>query len=589
MIGDLHVHTSRSDGSYSPREAVFMARERGLGYIGIVDHDTTEGLEEAMALGLKLGVAVARGVEISAYDYKRKRKAHILGYRFATPAAHIMALCDPILKARDERTREQVATLAAAGYPITIDEVARAAKGAATLYKQHVMSVLLQKGLADRYYGSEYRKLFGQGGICSGDIAYADAFDALRAIHADGGLAVLAHPGQLDSWELLDELLLAGLDGIELYHESHALEDHEKVLARASSWPGLVLTGGSDDHGVLGSVNAMGDIRAPFGALETLRIAPALPYRFVQALVREAGQALRAAAAEAVTVETKGGDRRDLVTRYDSLVQDFLVSGISARLPKHVFLAEEGSDSPEPNQINERTGSLEPVRVTEPTGSVWVIDPIDGTTNFACAGRDFAISVALYESGQPRLGLVYDVMADEMYAAAPGSGAYLNGSPLAGRAGRPGPAGRAASVEEAIVDLSMDSCRILRGLFSAEPEALALAGRGHRALGCASLAICRIARGSLDLYVSAKLSAWDHAAADIVLAEAGGASTTKPLPDEPAGPRSKRFYAAGGCAEVLSGALSILFRPSPYEGGFADGYPGDTQSHEVLQRPARTQ
>ena len=68
MIGDLHVHTSRSDGSYSPREAVFMARERGLGYIGIVDHDTTEGLEEAMALGLKLGVAVARGVEISAYD-----------------------------------------------------------------------------------------------------------------------------------------------------------------------------------------------------------------------------------------------------------------------------------------------------------------------------------------------------------------------------------------------------------------------------------------------------------------------------------------------------------------------------------------
>ena len=91
----------------------------------------------------------------------------------------------------------------------------------------------------------------------------------------------------------------------------------------------------------------MGDIRAPFGALETLCIAPALPYRFVQALVREAGATLRAAAAEAVTVETKGGDRRDLVTRYDSLVQDFLVSGISARLPKHAFLAEEASAAEE--------------------------------------------------------------------------------------------------------------------------------------------------------------------------------------------------------------------------------------------------
>ena len=210
------------------------------------------------------------------------------------------------------------------------------------------MSVLLQKGLADRYYGCEYRKLFGQGGICSGDIAYADAFDALRAIHADGGLAVLAHPGQLDSWELLDELLLAGLDGIKLYHESHALEDHEKVLARASSWPGL-----RPDRRKRRSRRPrirQRDGRYP-GALRSprdLRIAPPYPYRFVQALVREAGQALRAAAAEAVTVETKGGDRRDLVTRYDSLVQDFLVSGISARLPERRFLAEESSDSPEP-------------------------------------------------------------------------------------------------------------------------------------------------------------------------------------------------------------------------------------------------
>jgi hypothetical protein len=289
MIGDLHVHTSRSDGSYSPERAVLMAKERGLDYIGIVDHDTTEGLEEAMALGDGIGVAVVPGVEISAYDFKRKRKAHILGYKFALPAPHIKALCDPILAARDRRTREQVAIMAAAGYPVTIEEVEAEARGfgaggasaraVPVLYKQHAMSVLARKGAADGIYGAEYRKLFGSGGICAGDIRYVDAFDALAAIQEDGGAAVLAHPGQLDSWELLEELLAAGLDGVELYHESHSLEDHRRVFAASRAWPGLILTGGSDDHGSLGSVNPMGDIRAPFGALEALGGKPALPYR----------------------------------------------------------------------------------------------------------------------------------------------------------------------------------------------------------------------------------------------------------------------------------------------------------------------
>lgn len=247
-----------------------MAKERGLDFIGIVDHDTTGGLEEAIALGLRLGVAIVPGVEISAYDYKRNRKAHVLGYDFASPATHIAELCDPLLEARDRKTREQVRIMAAAGYPVAIEEVEAAAGGATALYKQHAMAVLVRKGVADGIYGAEYRKLFGPGGICRGEIRYADAFDAVLAIHADGGVAVLAHPGQLDSWELLEELLAAGLDGVELYHESHSLVDHERVLAVSRAWPGIVLTGGSDDHGSLGSINAMGDIRAPYGALEGL-------------------------------------------------------------------------------------------------------------------------------------------------------------------------------------------------------------------------------------------------------------------------------------------------------------------------------
>ena len=107
MIGDLHVHTTRSDGSYSPRRPSSWPRNAGLDYIGIVDHDTTEGLEEAVELGLRLGVAVVPGVEISAYDYKRRRKAHLLGYRLRLAGERISkALCAPLLEdARREHAR----------------------------------------------------------------------------------------------------------------------------------------------------------------------------------------------------------------------------------------------------------------------------------------------------------------------------------------------------------------------------------------------------------------------------------------------------------------------------------------------------
>jgi phosphoribosyl 1,2-cyclic phosphate 1,2-diphosphodiesterase len=274
MLGDLHVHTTRSDGSYSPEEAVREAKRRGLSYLGITDHDTTEGLGEAVALGEELGVAVIPGVEVSAYDYARKRKAHLLGYRYSTPAASIEKLCGPISTARDELTRRQIATLAASGFPISVEDAIAAAGGTSggdpRLYKQHVMAALTAKGAADGVRGKVYRELFGPGGLCHEEIAYADAFEALRAIHEDGGIAVLAHPGQFDSWELLEELLEAGLDGIELYHETHSLVDHRKVLGAARSRPGILLTGGSDDHGSFGSTNPMGDIRAPFGSFEAL-------------------------------------------------------------------------------------------------------------------------------------------------------------------------------------------------------------------------------------------------------------------------------------------------------------------------------
>jgi predicted metal-dependent phosphoesterase TrpH len=261
--GDLHVHSALSDGSESVAAILEAAAQLALDFISITDHDTTAGSRDALELGGALGIVAIPGVEISAYDRARGRKAHLLGYSYDLSAPAITTFCEPILAARDELTRRQIDKLRRLGYPVSIGEVEEIAGPSAALYKQHVMELLSRRGSADGIYGATYRSLFKGGGPCDIEIDYPDVFEALEAIHADGGLAVLAHPGQQDSWELLEELAEAGLDGVELEHEDHGSEDHRRVLEAAARHPRLILAGGSDYHGSLGGMSALGEYLAP--------------------------------------------------------------------------------------------------------------------------------------------------------------------------------------------------------------------------------------------------------------------------------------------------------------------------------------
>jgi len=279
LLGDLHVHTRFSDGSYTVEGALEEAARRGLAYVSIVDHDTTSGVECAVRTGLKHGVRAIPGVEISAWDRERGRKVHLLGYCFDRSRGNIDALCDPIARSRHQMTIRQIETLSHVGYPVDLATVEAAASGGlsdaertiwpGTLFKQHIMLVLIERGCTDSIYGPLYRKLFKGDGICAMEIEYVDVFNALAAIKADGGVAVLAHPGQQNTWDLVAPLVSEGLDGIELYHPDHGPEDYSLAMRYAGEY-GLVMTGGSDDHGVFGSLHPMGDVRAPFGAMEAL-------------------------------------------------------------------------------------------------------------------------------------------------------------------------------------------------------------------------------------------------------------------------------------------------------------------------------
>lgn len=560
MRADLHIHTRYSDGSYTVREALLLARERGLDVVAFTDHDTTEGTAEALQLAGPIGVTVVPAVEISASTSGPSsglssgpatiRRVHILGYGFRLPATHIDDLCRPLLERRHANTLRQIQVLAGAGYPVTEDAVRLVAMGGRpaaspapaqgpgsgplgallpteelpaydpaaplgsaanpVLYKQHIMRILIDEGLADGFYGDTYTRLFKGSGPAAGDIEYVSMADAVQAILADGGLPVLAHPGQLDSYDLIDELVRSGLAGIELYHEDHCAADHRRVQAATAAY-GLFTTGGSDDHGSLGSVHVMGEIAAPAGVAERLTRVGIEELDRLAELLRSLRSDLLRAAVLGVPAALKQGDIRDLLTEFDVGTERRLIDELSRLYPADGFVTEEDLPAA-PAAPTGRPGSDGQAEV-----GVWIIDPIDGTTNFASIGSHFAISIARYVGFEPQLGLVYDVVDDELFLAAAGEGAWVNGRRL-----RLNPAGQ-ARIADAIVDISMTAAARLRDDYGADLDVLVEKVRAQRSQGSAALGLCGLAAGRSQVYLAGNVAVWDYAAARIVIEEAGGA------------------------------------------------------------------
>ena len=270
MKGDLHIHTDISDGSYTTEEIIKMAKEKNLTHIAITNHDTVKGLNQAINLGKKYNVKVIPGIEISAYDFENNRKVHILGYNFDLKGTHITKLCDPTLKARDENSRWQIKTLMENGFDIDLKSVEEKSKNSTAIYKQHIMHVLIEKDYTSEIYSDLYRRIFKNNGICAKDIKYVDACDAVKAIKKDGGFAVLAHPGQLNSYDIIPQLVESGLDGLEINHHDHTDEDKNKIMKYAEEYK-LFLTGGTDFHGKYGTIKMeLGNITAPEEVLKIL-------------------------------------------------------------------------------------------------------------------------------------------------------------------------------------------------------------------------------------------------------------------------------------------------------------------------------
>lgn len=266
----MHCHTKMSDGSTGIDEVVLLAKKRGITTLAVTDHDTFAGAKRAKIFGKRHGVEVILGAEISAFDKKRGRKAHLLCYLCDNPDR-----LEGLFKRTGESRRKAASLMlqkVMRMYPISPEMVSRRAQGSTNIYKPHIMNSLMDAGYATSVYGDLFQKLFHpKTGLAYVEPEYPDVFDVLEQVHGAGGLAVLAHPSVYDSYDLLPELTVLGLDGVEVWHPRNQPGDEERLCAFALDHD-LVMTGGTDFHGMYSQKpHPIGSCTTPPEQLEALK------------------------------------------------------------------------------------------------------------------------------------------------------------------------------------------------------------------------------------------------------------------------------------------------------------------------------
>jgi predicted metal-dependent phosphoesterase TrpH len=277
---DLHIHTTASDGTYTPGEVISHALELNLKAIAITDHDTVAGSNEALEGGIPPSLEFITGVEISASPppfYLSSGSFHLLGYSIRLDDSDLNRTLTTLQQARKNRNPAIITRLNELGIPITLDEV-REETGDSQLGRPHIAQLLVKKGVVatideafDRFLGSDKP-------------AYVDKYrvqcsKAIDVILGAGGIPVLAHPGLLNykNEDQLDELIrrlkAMGIKGLEVYYSEHT-PNQIRLFAQLARRHDLLMTGGTDFHGAIHPDIEMGsgkgDLHVPYELFEKL-------------------------------------------------------------------------------------------------------------------------------------------------------------------------------------------------------------------------------------------------------------------------------------------------------------------------------
>lgn len=256
---DLHVHSCFSDGLLTPTEIIHHAKRRGLAGIGIVDHDTIDGIAEAIEAARNEDICVVPGVEFSTH--MDGIDIHIIGYFLDEDNAELNNYLRLFREERMQRAHKMVQNLQDSGVKISIDEVLEKSQGS-SIGRPHMAEVLMEKGYVETFQEA-FNRYIGY---------HSDSYvkkytitpeKAIQLIYESRGISVLAHPNYLITDEMISKFIKSGLDGMEVVHPN-LNDSRSRYLQHLVSDAGLMMFGGSDCHGGRNGSLIIGNYKIPY-------------------------------------------------------------------------------------------------------------------------------------------------------------------------------------------------------------------------------------------------------------------------------------------------------------------------------------
>lgn len=251
MAGDLHTHSTFSDGSVKAEMLPFYAARAGLTSLAVSDHDSILSVRFAHAHPRLNGVELVPATELTAYDYEREHRVHLLCY-WPDDCAPLEAYCTEMGRRRHECCLQSCRELEELYPQFTTEQALRYCRDSGVLYKSGIMQALREIGLTDVIYGDLYKELFNlrpwKGKVIHTP-KYEDVDTMLELIKACRGVVIFAHPSVYHSMPLVRQLAAEGrIDGVEIDHPRNTEEDKAELRQLAQKYD-LIVTGGTDYHG----------------------------------------------------------------------------------------------------------------------------------------------------------------------------------------------------------------------------------------------------------------------------------------------------------------------------------------------------
>lgn len=267
MPVDLHIHTSFSDSTLTPREVVSYAHQMGLSAIGITDHDTVDGIEPTMEIAKEYDLEIIPAIELSA-SLNQRNEVHILGYYINWRDQRLKDLLQDFCEKRESRAYQMVRRLARGGIEIGYERVLEVA-GKGSIGRLHIAQVLCEKGWANSI-DEAFTNYLKKNSPYYVEKLRLSPDKAVRIILEAGGVPVIGHPWYFDCHRIIKRLLPHGLRGIEVYHSEHSTK-HISLFQDLAEKYGLLITGGSDCHGLNKGAILIGKVTVDDDILDRLK------------------------------------------------------------------------------------------------------------------------------------------------------------------------------------------------------------------------------------------------------------------------------------------------------------------------------